>query len=68
MPLLYVVPAAGRRVRYFDAAGQPRVLPDEGLSVAWSGFWQRRLDEGDVVIGAPPTGAPQRARAPRAEE
>ncbi|MQX36819.1 DUF2635 domain-containing protein [Roseospira navarrensis] len=27
----------------------PGRLPDEGLAVTWSIFWQRRLSAGDVV-------------------
>lgn len=51
---IYVVPVNGARIPYFDAAGRRAFLPPEGASVQDSGFWQRRLNDGEVVIGAPP--------------
>jgi len=59
---IYVVPAPGRRVRFWNAAGLPAVLPDEGASVEESSFWLRRLQDGDVVIGAPPRPKAARSR------
>jgi hypothetical protein len=58
---IYVVPVNGARVPYIDAAGRRALLPDEGASVVDSGFWQRRLNDGDVVISAPPTVSRKRA-------
>ena len=43
-PLRFYRPAAGRLIRDPDD-GLP--LPAHGKGIAWSSFWQRRLDDGD---------------------
>lgn len=60
---IYVVPVNGARVPFINAAGLRAVLPEEGASVEDSGFWQRRLNDGDVTIGAPARAKPAPARA-----
>jgi hypothetical protein len=59
---LYVVPSAGARIRYIDSSGNVALLPDEGASVEDSSFWQRRLRDEEVVVGAPPIAKPARKR------
>lgn len=40
-----IMPAPDRRARYEDG----RLLPPGGDDVIWSTYWQRRLDDGDVI-------------------
>lgn len=50
MTPIHVKALPGRRVRD-PATGQP--LPDKGLKVAPSAFWDRRIADADVEIVAP---------------
>lgn len=45
-----VFPAPGLKIRDPDLKD---LLPEEGREVPDSGYWQRRLRDGDVVIEAP---------------
>lgn len=45
-----VQPAPRRRVRN-PATGEP--LPAKATGVAWSPFWNRRLEAGDIVLVTP---------------
>jgi hypothetical protein len=45
LPLIFVRPGEGRRVR--DESGA--LLPSEGANVPDSPFWLRKLNDGDVV-------------------
>ena len=47
MELIFVRPAPGARVR--DPATK-KPIPDAGLLVESSGYWQRRIRVGDVVV------------------
>lgn len=49
---MFVKPTAGRRVP--DPA-RGDTLPPEGRKVDPSQYWQRRLNDGDVVESSPPT-------------
>jgi hypothetical protein len=53
--------APGRRVRHPDGRG---LLKDGGEAVAWNSYWQRRLQDGDVVIAPPPAPAADAAAKP----
>lgn len=55
MTKIFIKPAAGRRVRLHDG----RLMPQEGWEVDDDAIWQRRLRDGDVVLGAAP--APNQA-------
>jgi hypothetical protein len=46
----FLKPAPDRRV-LMPAMRTP--MPEEGLAVDWSKYWQRRLDDGDVVETKP---------------
>ncbi|MEO6920533.1 MAG: DUF2635 domain-containing protein [Collimonas sp.] len=46
---MYVIPAPGLRIRDPDLLDH---LPAEGRDVPESGYWHRRLLDGDVVSGA----------------
>lgn len=57
--------AEGRRVRD-PATGA--VLPEEGQAVTWTSHWQRRLNDGDVIVlsgqaANAPSGAPIKKEA-----
>lgn len=58
----WVRPAPGRRVRFPGPGGKP--LTDAGVLVAWTSYWQRRLDAGDVEIFEPAAAAPAPPPAP----
>ncbi|WCT72055.1 DUF2635 domain-containing protein [Sphingomonas naphthae] len=45
----FVTPAPDRRVRHADGA----LLDPAGEPVTWSTYWERRRQDGDVLIGAP---------------
>jgi len=45
-PLRYYRPKPGLQVRDPDNGGAPLAAEVKGL--AWSSFWQRRLDDGDI--------------------
>jgi hypothetical protein len=62
---IYVVPVNGARIPFIDVTGSRALLPAEGASVIDSTFWQRRIKDGEVAVGAPP--ATQSARK-RGEE
>ena len=47
MELIFVQPVPGARVR--DPATK-KPIPDAGLLVESSGYWQRRIRVGDVVV------------------
>lgn len=51
MEKIYVVPATGLTV-INPANGQP--LPPEGAEVVRDTYWIRRIDDGDVSVGAAP--------------
>jgi hypothetical protein len=60
-----IKPGDGRRVRRPDGRGG--LLSDAGERVEWNSFWQRRLQDGDVVYvddPAPAEAAPPAAAAP----
>ena len=46
-PLRFIKPADGLTV-FGLATGDDR-LPPHGRGVEWNSYWQRRLDQGDVV-------------------
>lgn len=50
-----IVPARpGLKVRKpADTAGRSGHLAEDGEAVAWSPYWQRRLDDGDVALKKP---------------
>lgn len=55
MPLIYVIPQEGKTVPDPAQARTPgRHLPLEGRLVEHSDYWQRRVRDGDVVIGMSP--------------
>jgi hypothetical protein len=58
---IYVVPVNGARIPYIDDAGHRALLPDGGASVPETGFWLRRLRDGEVKIGAPPSATPNKS-------
>lgn len=49
-----IKPVAGRKVRLPDTA---EILPEKGLSVTWNAYWQRRLDDGDIILVASAKGS-----------
>jgi len=55
MEMLFVRPAPGMRVR--DPATRAPI-PEEGVLVPHTGYWERRIRTGDVVVAEPPV-APQ---------
>jgi len=61
----FIKPAQGRVVR--DPVTFQR-LPDEGDFVVWNGYWQRRLNDDDVIEAAPPKKAPARRATSSDEE
>ena len=54
MQTMYVKPAPGLRVRD-PRTGQP--LPAQGAETPVSGYWVRRLRDGDVLASRPPEAA-----------
>lgn len=48
---MFVKPAPGLVIRDPDLRD---LLPDAGREVPDSGYWQRRLRDGDVIAAAPP--------------
>lgn len=52
MPMIYVKPAPGGRVRMPDRGSRP--MPAEGAWVARGDYYERLLISGDVVICEPP--------------
>lgn len=57
--MIFVVPALGMVVR--DPAAKFRIIPPEGMRVAPSQYWTRRISVGDVTLGSPPDAAPETA-------
>lgn len=52
--MIYVTPAAGLKVPDPAQLEMPdRHLPVEGRFVEPSGYWQRRVNDGDVTLGEP---------------
>ena len=55
MDMRHVKPAPGRKVR------EPRTrlhLPEAGKEVAWTPYWARRLNDGDIILVTPEAQAP----------
>ncbi len=52
---MFVKPKTGLVVR--DPVSK-RALPAEGADVPASGYWMRRLRDGDVIVSEPPEAAP----------
>ena len=44
----FIKPSPGMAVRLPDSDATP--LPTYGKGVLWSSYWQRRLDQGDIVL------------------
>lgn len=65
MDYLYLKPKKGARVLNPDQS-PPRPLPENGLRVANSLYWQRRLQEGVVELCNPPKtpAAPKKSKEP----
>ena len=51
METRFLIPAPGRVVR---SPGTGLPLPSEGADVEFNTYWQRRLNDGDVVEGRRP--------------
>ncbi|WP_242173680.1 MULTISPECIES: DUF2635 domain-containing protein [unclassified Pseudomonas] len=51
MTQIYLKPAAGRDTP--DPAKGGALLPAEGDSVPLNAYWQRRIDDGDVIKAEP---------------
>jgi hypothetical protein len=60
---IFVKPKEGLVIRRPDNG---RVLSAEGEEVPQSTFWQRRINEGDVIEGKAPVAAAKKAPAPMA--
>jgi hypothetical protein len=56
MPMIYVKPAPGGRVRMPDRGSRP--MPAEGVWVPRGDYYERLLISGDVVICEPPAARP----------
>ena len=53
--MFYLIPAPGLKVPDPAVVTTPdRHLPPEGRLVEASGYWQRRINDGDVTVGVPP--------------
>ncbi|MFC3716805.1 DUF2635 domain-containing protein [Luteimonas soli] len=65
----YIVPKPGLRVRI---PGTRDALPAEGAGIRMTGYWWRRIQDGDVSFGKAPRPAPakstKRAAASGAQE
>lgn len=48
MEQVFIKPVSGKRVR--DPNDGYAIVPDSGLFVVVDSFWQRRLDDGDIMI------------------
>ena len=48
---MYVKPASGLKIRDPDLKD---FLPEEGREVPGTGYWVRRVRDGDVLIATPP--------------
>lgn len=56
---MYVIPVAGRQVPDPERGG---LLPAEGRTVEPNQYWLRRVADGDVVEGQPPSEAPKQSK------
>jgi len=56
---MFLVPAEGRQVADPDRRDH---LPAEGREVVLTQYWQRRIADGDVVVGQPTKEAVQAAK------
>lgn len=72
MPQRFIKPAQAGLVVRRPENGKP--LPEEGASVEWTAYWQRRLDDGSVIEAKPAavdqpmaTVAPESAPAKKTE-
>jgi hypothetical protein len=61
MPMIYVVPAAGGRVRQPERAF--RVMPAAGAFVPRDAHYERLIQSGDVIVTDPPKKATPPAEA-----
>lgn len=62
---VYVVPAKGVQV---PVPGTGSVLPPEGMEVALTSFWRRRVRAGEVTIREKAAPAPKASSATKAKE
>lgn len=53
MKRVHVKPAEGRAVP--DPARGGELLPAEGYEVPLTAFWQRRINDADVIVGTAPS-------------
>jgi hypothetical protein len=60
MTQIFVRPANGLVLRLPDGAG---TLPAEGMEVERSLFWDRRIADGDVLVGSPHATAAKKKEA-----
>jgi hypothetical protein len=52
-----IKPAPGKKIR--NPANNMSYLDPNGEPVRWDVFWQRRLNEGDIVVDDLPSAAPK---------
>ncbi len=58
---VYVVPTPNEGEIAVRAPIDGARLPDVGRHVAWSEYWARRVNDGDVVLADPPAEEPEAA-------
>lgn len=65
MQRLLIRPAMGLKIR--DSVSQ-LLMPEDGMEVEWSVYWQRRLECGDVVLVEQSEDAASAADAPKMKQ
>ncbi|WLG37622.1 DUF2635 domain-containing protein [Pseudomonas rhodesiae] len=66
MTQIYLKPVAGRDSP--DPAKGGALLPEKGDSVPLNAYWQRRINDGDVVKAEPPKAAKSTTKAAQPAE